>query len=352
MSYGYPQYGAPQYGAPELQPMMGGGGGRNKKGESAEEQVGRWRLEAFTSVMRCIMTGELSWEKQALMDKLQKELDIPPHMTDDIRQKLMMDPNVGRIREALKARAQGQPMPPQMQPMMPVQMPMHPPPMQKEPAPKKSRMEPARPMPAPKAKPAPVAPPPAMPQRTGSGTGRKKGDLSRSKNPGLMGLMPPSQNVNDMIAKRVRRWWPEEGGWFEALITDYRPHTGEHCLTYDFNKPEESYEWVVLDGMAKSEVQYINAPKFNPVLKPMGGAVNGAAPLPQRAAFNPHFAEELIAKAKAATEQRKLDEIRRQKEQEEKRIMAELALLGPGPADSTDDDDEDEELSDDDEFQH
>lgn len=49
--------------------------------------------------------------------------------------------------------------------------------------------------------------------------------------------------VNELICRRVQRFWPDEGGWFDAIITDYRPTTNEHCLTYEINTPNETFEW-------------------------------------------------------------------------------------------------------------
>jgi hypothetical protein len=47
--------------------------------------------------------------------------------------------------------------------------------------------------------------------------------------------------VNELICRRVQRFWPDEGGWFDAIITDYRPTTNEHCLTYEINTPNETF---------------------------------------------------------------------------------------------------------------
>ena len=49
--------------------------------------------------------------------------------------------------------------------------------------------------------------------------------------------------VNEPISRRVQRFWPDEGGWFDAIVTDYRPVTNEHCLTYEINTPNETFEW-------------------------------------------------------------------------------------------------------------
>jgi hypothetical protein len=52
--------------------------------------------------------------------------------------------------------------------------------------------------------------------------------------------------INEFIGRRVKLYWPEEGGWFEAIISDYNAGNDEHCLTYNINTPNESFEWVNL----------------------------------------------------------------------------------------------------------
>lgn len=47
---------------------------------------------------------------------------------------------------------------------------------------------------------------------------------------------PPAQprqqhsalEVHPLVGRRVLRYWPQDGGWFEGLVSDYRPSTGEH----------------------------------------------------------------------------------------------------------------------------
>ena len=53
----------------------------------------------------------------------------------------------------------------------------------------------------------------------------------------------PEANGKELVGRLVQRFWPEEGGWFDAIITDYRPTANEHCLTYEINTPNETFEW-------------------------------------------------------------------------------------------------------------
>ena len=56
-------------------------------------------------------------------------------------------------------------------------------------------------------------------------------------------LPRPEPNGKELVSSLVQRFWPEEGGWCDAIITDYRPTTNEHCLTYEINTPNETFEW-------------------------------------------------------------------------------------------------------------
>jgi hypothetical protein len=58
--------------------------------------------------------------------------------------------------------------------------------------------------------------------------------------------VPGSLVINEFIGRRVKLYWPEEGGWFEAIISDFNAASEEHCLTYNINTPAESFEWVNL----------------------------------------------------------------------------------------------------------
>ena len=56
-------------------------------------------------------------------------------------------------------------------------------------------------------------------------------------------LPRPEPNGKELVSSLVQRFWPEEGGWCDAIITDYHPTTNEHCLTYEINTPNETFEW-------------------------------------------------------------------------------------------------------------
>lgn len=80
--------------------------------------------------------------------------------------------------------------------------------------------------------------------------------------------------INELIGYKVRRYWPENGGWFDGAITDYNPIKREHCITYDMNTHSESYEWYKMDNADEEEFQLLDekiniiehAPKGQPSL--------------------------------------------------------------------------------------
>ena len=40
-------------------------------------------------------------------------------------------------------------------------------------------------------------------------------------------------------------------------MTDYKEETKEHCLTYDINTENESFEWVVIEELNDREFQSV-----------------------------------------------------------------------------------------------
>lgn len=58
------------------------------------------------------------------------------------------------------------------------------------------------------------------------------------------------------IGKTVERYWPEEGGWWPAEVCDFNPETGEHCLTYNKGKEDETFEWADFAEMSDEEIRY------------------------------------------------------------------------------------------------
>lgn len=81
--------------------------------------------------------------------------------------------------------------------------------------------------------------------------------------------------ARQLLGQQLLRNWPEEGGWFHALVSDYLANTREHKLTYNVGKPEETFEWTRLSELAATEVALDAAA---PITLPAPGAQPPAAP--------------------------------------------------------------------------
>lgn len=55
------------------------------------------------------------------------------------------------------------------------------------------------------------------------------------------------------VGRIVQRYWPDEGGWWDAQITGYNPDSKEHQLTYNVGKADESFEWTDLRELSNAE---------------------------------------------------------------------------------------------------
>ena len=82
--------------------------------------------------------------------------------------------------------------------------------------------------------------------------------VSQAKGPGGVPMV-----VNELICRRVQRFWPDEGGWFDAIVTDYRPTTNEHCLTYEINTPNETFEWANISSFDAREFKLVEGDPVN-----------------------------------------------------------------------------------------
>ena len=56
---------------------------------------------------------------------------------------------------------------------------------------------------------------------------------------------------------------PDEGGWFDAIVTDYRPTGNEHCLTYEINTPNGRFEWANISSFDAREFKLVEGDPVN-----------------------------------------------------------------------------------------
>lgn len=111
---------------------------------------------------------------------------------------------------------------------------------------------------------------PAMKAKAGSAPGSlseaapaASGKLAATKkrksgtNASSSSMYPPG--VPALIGRKVKRNWPENGGWYEGVITNYNRSKDEYCITYDINKADmESYEWFAVSLSSPNECQLLD----------------------------------------------------------------------------------------------
>ena len=161
-------------------------------------------------------------ERDELATKLRQELNITNEDHTRIREKLSEDERVKNMREGYRQREMAQ-------------------------AAKRARADAAG---GPAAK---VAKTSAAPKAK-----TPKSAAKTAKGPGGAPLV-----VNELICRRVQRFWPDEGGWFDAIVTDYRPTTNEHCLTYEINTPNETFEWANVSSFDAREFKLVEGDPVN-----------------------------------------------------------------------------------------
>ena len=160
---------------------------------------------------------------------------------------------------------------------------------------------------------------------------------------------PYGPTVNEFVGRRVQLYWPEEGGWFDAVVTDYNPATDEHCVTYHMNAANESFEWSNLKKLGRDEFRWVPGPAlsvhemFPAGVLPGGGRAGaaqraGGGARPPALAGTPKSAAvaEIDKKLKSAKDLAATNAVRSQIEIDEARVRAELQAL--------DDSDEDDGL--------
>ncbi|GIL48826.1 hypothetical protein Vafri_5254 [Volvox africanus] len=139
--------------------------------------------------------------------------------------------------------------------------------------------------------------PPLGPGAGGAGAGaatRSAAKPSRSAAKGGSKVETPGQmpaSLPPRIGYKVNRWWPKEGQWFTAVVTDYNSERNEYRLTYNLCNQNETYEDFNLDTADPTVFTIVNerinllsktnsaAVKNSTVLKPFlprGGSGGGA----------------------------------------------------------------------------
>ncbi len=70
-------------------------------------------------------------------------------------------------------------------------------------------------------------------------------------------MMNPPPEIDPHVGRQVRIRWPDDGSFYDALVSDYDNDRGLHALVYSINTPQETYEWVDLKGMDEKDVKWV-----------------------------------------------------------------------------------------------
>jgi hypothetical protein len=158
---------------------------------------------------------------------------------------------------------------------------------------------------------------------------------SQAKGPGGVPLV-----VNELICRRVQRFWPDEGGWFDAIVTDYRPVTNEHCLTYEINTPNETFEWANVSSFDAREFKLVEGDPVN--IEDLKFYSQGIKPGAETASHNntmraTHAAvggiDTLVKKVAKSADASKVAEAKGTLSAQEEALKAQLAALADSDSD-------------------
>jgi len=185
-------------------------------------------MDAYAAVLRAFAThASLDWNKEGILASLRKELSINADIEQEIKDEVLADLNLSRLRDAREK-------------MGPA-----------EPPSKKARYT---------APPVRGAPPAVQTRdRSGGKSSRKKKSGSRKSEPAPVPVerphrereppapapppQPPVLKIDEYIGRKVKRWWPDDGGWVEGVVTDYHEDTGNHVVCYEMGTDSESFEY-------------------------------------------------------------------------------------------------------------
>lgn len=272
-------------------------------GMGVGEQVRKIELDAYQAFMKVTAVTGMSWERDELATKLRQELRISNDDHTRIREKLSEDERVKTMREGWRQREMAQ-------------------------AAKRARDEAGGGGGgAPAAKAAKTAKAKTPKAKTPA--------ASQAKGPGGVPLV-----VNELICRRVQRFWPDEGGWFDAIVTDYRPVTNEHCLTYEINTPNETFEWANVSSFDAREFKLVEGDPVN--IQDLKFYSQGIKPGAETASHNQtmratHAAvggiDTLVKKVAKSADASKVAEAKGTLSAQEEALKAQLAALADSDSD-------------------
>lgn len=290
---------------------------------SIPTQVRRLEVSAYQSIMKALAVTGLTWDREDLIAKLRIELNVSNEDHMKVRENVGGDENVKQLRDAYaqyKLNPPDPPAPKRQRVQQQYQQPMgddehgehgggYAPPQQqyRQPKPPKEPKPPSARM------------------------------VKQMEKAAVLAKNLDALGVNEYICRRVKRFWPAEGGWFDCIVTDYKEETKEHCLTYDINTENESFEWVVIEELNDREFQVVDAP---PVDITSGAFKLRSKPEPPKLPRQVQQGAQpaaLVKQAAKATGVETVNAIKDNLEIEEAALAAKLAALDEDSDDDSDD---------------
>ncbi|KAK2998778.1 hypothetical protein RJ639_024390 [Escallonia herrerae] len=226
-----------------------------------ESQIHYLEKEAYGSVLRAFgaQSDALTWDKEALITELRKELRVSDDEHRDLLTKVNGDDVIRRIRECRKASGNHSSMAAVSQPSPTVSGSRK--------RQKTNQMVPLQFGTSHAINPrsgVATSQPPSSAAQLGPGGNMYRHDQPRH------GLSPryPSTGPNPrgqaaetrdpLIGRKVMTRWPADNNFYEAIISDYNHAEGRHALTYDRGTARESYEWVDLKEIPSEDIRWVD----------------------------------------------------------------------------------------------
>ena len=257
---------------------------------------------AYAAILKAMCVTGLTWEREEFLGRLRLELNVSNEEHMRMREQMDSDEGVQKLRQGYAEYTAGQEA-------------------------KRQRTEEREAYAAAAPRAAPRAVPRAAP--------RRKPQHNTQRAPKITPAQLAAMGVNEYICKRVKRFWPSEGGWFDCIITDYNTETKQHCLTYDINTPNESYEWADISTFSPREFQILDGRVDIHELQAFtqGPAVTSAgASVPSAGAPT----DAIVAAATSARDPANFEAVKSNLTAEEEALKQQLAAL----EDSSDDDED------------
>ncbi|XP_029125657.1 transcriptional activator DEMETER [Cajanus cajan] len=70
-------------------------------------------------------------------------------------------------------------------------------------------------------------------------------------------ILIQGSSLDSLVGRRVQTRWPEDNKFYEAIITSYNPHDGQHGLVYDMGTANETWESVNLSDISPEDIQWL-----------------------------------------------------------------------------------------------